>query len=285
MAREPAWRVFSAEYNSSKHYIKATEPKRPSYVITPLGAKISRMFVVGVLTEVRLITDEIVKARVADQTGAFYILAGKFNPEARQIMETVKVPQFLAVVGKVNVFRPDEDTMYLSVVPERVKVVKEVLRDYWVFDTARRLKIRIDAMKEALKMDEPSVAKLMELGFSRRISEGVVEAIKYYEKINVEKYMDMLKDALKHLLPEYKMLGYELPAVEEEEEATEEESGEEEELVLRLIDELNVDNKGASYEDLLAKTGFSPEKLDEILISLQERGEIYEPYLGRFKRI
>jgi len=283
MPREPAWRVFSAEYNSSKHYIKATEPKKPSYVITPLGAKISRLFVVGVLTEVRLITDEIVKARVADQTGAFYILAGKFNPESRQILECVKVPQFLAVVGKINVFKPDEETMYLSIVPERVKVVKEVLRDYWVFDTARRLKIRIDAMREALKMDVPTVNNLLELGFSRKISEGVITAIKYYEKINVEKYMDMLKDALKHLLPEYKMLGYELPTVEEEEE--EEMGGEEEELILKLIDELNKDNKGASYEDLLEKSGLDPEKLDEILISLQEKGEIYEPLLGRFKRI
>jgi len=239
--------------------------------------------VVGVLTEVRLITDEIVKARVADQTGAFYILAGKFNPESRQILESVKVPQFLAVVGKINVFKPDEETMYLSIVPERVKVVKEVLRDYWVFDTARRLKIRIDAMREALKMDVPTVNNLLELGFSRKISEGVITAIKYYEKINVEKYMDMLKDALKHLLPEYKMLGYELPSVEEEEE--EEIGGEEEELILKLIDELNKDNKGASYEDLLEKSGLDPEKLDEILISLQEKGEIYEPLLGRFKRI
>ncbi len=283
MAREPAWRVFSAEYNSSKHYIKATEPKKPSYVITPLGAKISRLFVVGVLTEVRLITDEIVKARVADQTGAFYILAGKFNPESRQVLETVKVPQFLAVVGKVNVFKPDEETMYLSIVPERVKVVKEVLRDYWVFDTARRLKIRIDAMNEALKMDSPTVGALVDLGFSRKLAEGIVAAIEKYEKINVEKYMEMLKDALKHLLPEYKMLGYELPSVEEEEE--EEEGGEDEEMVLRLIDELNVDNRGAAYEQLLEKSGLSPERLDEILISLQEKGEIYEPYLGRFKRI
>ncbi|MCD6370561.1 MAG: hypothetical protein J7L63_03590 [Thermoplasmata archaeon] len=283
MPREPAWRVFSAEYNSSKHYIKATEPKKPSYVITPLGAKISRLFVVGVLTEVRLITDEIVKARVADQTGAFYILAGKFNPEARQILETVKVPQFLAVVGKVNVYQPEEDTMYLSIVPERVKVVKEILRDYWVFDTARRLKIRIDAINEALKMENPTVKSLVELGFSRKIAEGVVVAIDRYEKINVEKYMDMLKDALKHLLPEYKVLGYELPTVEEEEE--EEIGGEEEEMILKLIDELNVDNRGVSYEDLLEKSNLSPERLDEILISLQEKGEIYEPYLGRFKRI
>jgi RPA family protein len=282
--REPAWRVFAAEYNSSKHYIKATEPKTPSYIITPLGAKISRVFIVGVLTEVRLITDEIVKARIADQTGAFYLLAGKFNPDSRQLLETVKVPQFVAVVGKVNVYNPREDLMYVSVVPERVKVVNELLRDYWVFDTARRLKIRIDAMNEALKMREPSVNELTSLGFSRKLSEGIVLALQYYKKINVERYMDMLKDALKHLLPEYRAMGYELPSIEEEEEV-EDESNEDTDRVLQLISELDKDGKGASYEDLLEKSGLDEERLDEVLLSLQEKGEIYEPYLGKFKRI
>ena len=281
--REPAWRVFAAEYNSSKYYIKATEPKTPSYVITPLGAKISRLFIVGVLTEVRLITDEIVKARIADQTGAFYLLAGKFNPDARQLLETVKVPQFVAVVGKVNVYNPKEDLMYVSVVPERVKVVNEILRDYWVFDTARRLKIRIDAMSEALKMDEPTVDKLVSLGFSQKLSDGVILALQKYQRINVERYMDMLKDALKHLLPEYRAMGYELPTIEEEEVA--EESNENEDLILQLIDELDKDGRGAPYEDLLEKSGLDEEKLDEILLSLQEKGEIYEPYLGKFKKI
>ncbi len=283
MPREPAWRIFAAEYNSSKHYIKATEPKTPSYVITPLGAKISRLFIVGVLTEVRLITEEVIKARIADQTGAFYILAGKFNPEARQLLETMKVPQFIAVVGKVSVYNPREDLMYVSVVPERVKMVSEILRDYWVFDTARRLKIRIDAMNEALRMEEPSIDKLVSLGFSRKISEGVILALERYEKINVERYMEMLKDALKHLLPEYKAMGYELPTIEEEEES--EEVIEYEDTILQLIVELDKDGKGASYEKLLERSGIPEEKLDEVLLSLQEKGEIYEPYLGKFKRI
>ncbi len=284
MSREPAWRVFAAEFNSSKYYIKATEPKMPSYVVTPLGAKINRVFAVGVLTEVRLITEEVIKARIADQTGAFYILAGKFNPEARQILETVKVPQFMAVIGKVNVYNPRDELMYVSIVPERVKVVDEVLRDYWVFDTARRLKIRIDAMNEALKMESPTLDNLIALGFSKRIADGVISALKYYQKINVEKYMDMLKDALKHLLPEYRAIGYELPTIEEEEE--EEETKEEyEKLVLKLIAELDRDGKGASYEELLERANLPEETLDEVLLSLQEKGEIYEPYLGRFKKI
>ncbi len=283
--REPAWRVFSAEYNASKHYIRADEPKKPSYVITPLGAKISRLFIVGVLTEVRNISDEVIKARVADQTGAFYLLAGKFRPEARQILESTKTPEFVAVVGKANVFRPSEDVMYVSVIPERVRVVSEILRDYWVFDTARKLKIRIEAMQEALKMEEPTVKKIVDLGFSRKIAEGIVEAIKRYEKINVEKYVDMLRDALKHLLPEYQALGYELPHIEEEEEEEEREENYELEMkILKLIEE-NDKGAGVSYEFLLQQTNLPQDKLDEILTSLQDRGEIVEPLIGIFRRL
>ncbi len=283
MPREPAWRVFASEFNSAKHYIKATEPKMPSYVITPLGAKISRLFIVGVLTEVRVVSDDAVKARVVDHTGAFYLFAGKFRPNVRQVLESVNVPQFVAVVGKSNVYQPNDDTMYLSVVPERLKVVNEILRDYWVFDTARKLKIRIEAMQEALKMDEPTVRKLVDLGFSEKISDGVITAIKYYGRIDVERYSEMLKDALKHLLPEYQEMGYEMPSLEEEEEE-EEIDVELEQKVLEAISELD-DGDGASYEELLQKLGMSSGDIDPILDTLKDRGEIYEPKIGKLKRL
>jgi RPA family protein/predicted transcriptional regulator len=281
--REPAWRVFSAEFNASKHYIKATEPKKPSYVLTPLGAKISRIFIVGVLTRVDLITDEMVKARIADQTGVFFVIAGKYNPEARELLESFRPPEFVAVVGKVNAYSPSEDTMYVSVVPEKVKRVDEALRDYWVFDTAKKLKVRIDAMQEALKMDNPSPKNLEALGFSRRISEGVVDAIKYYDKINVERYMDMLREALKYLVPEYKEMGYELPGVEEEEPEEEKTEEKYEELIFKIIEELD-EGDGVSYDDIIRESGLPEEKVEEIVLSLQESGRVYEPKLGRFRR-
>ncbi len=282
MQREPAWRVFAAEYNASRHHIKATEPMTPSYVVTPLGAKISRLFVVGVLTEVQVVSDEALRARVVDQTGPFFIYAGKFRPSVRQVLEITKTPQFIALVGKISVYTPNEDTMYVSIIPERIKVVDEKLRDYWVFDTAKKLKVRIEAMQEALKMENPTQSQLMDLGFSKRISEGVISAISFYEKIDIEKYLDMLKSALKHLLPEYQELGYELPGVEEEEE--EDIDVELEEKVLSLIEELD-DGTGASYDELLEILKVDRADLDMALDALKDRGEIYEPRIGKIKRM
>ncbi|NPA74817.1 MAG: hypothetical protein GXO25_01890 [Euryarchaeota archaeon] len=282
MGREPAWRVFSAEFNASREVIKAEEKKKPSYVVTPLGAKISRVFIVGVLTEAHNVNDEVITARVADHTGAFHIFAGKFTPRARQFLDSTAPPKFVAVVGKTNVYRPNEDTMYVSVVPEHIKIVDEVLRDYWMLDTAKKLKLRVEAMKEALSMEEPTVDKLIKLGFTPRIADGVVTAINLYGRINVETYVDMLKNALKHLLPEYREMGYEPPGVEEEEEP--DDFVELETRILQIIDELNT-GAGAEYSEILkAMPDVEPAKIDQILDSLKDRGEIYERGFGAYFR-
>ena len=51
MKRQPAWRVFAGEFNDSTFEIKGEGDMTPSYVVTPLGAKINRVFIIGVLTD------------------------------------------------------------------------------------------------------------------------------------------------------------------------------------------------------------------------------------------
>ena len=50
--REVAWRVFAEEYNSSTLEHTGEGEKPVSYIVTPLGAKVNRMFVVGVVTDI-----------------------------------------------------------------------------------------------------------------------------------------------------------------------------------------------------------------------------------------
>ena len=57
MKREPAWRVFAAEYNDATIEIKGTGEKTPSYIVTPLGGKINRVYITGVLTDVENVTE------------------------------------------------------------------------------------------------------------------------------------------------------------------------------------------------------------------------------------
>jgi len=86
--REVAWRLFATEFDDATYsYSEGDEERAPNYVITPTGARVNRVFVVGVLTEVEPVTDEVVRARVVDPTGAFVVYAGQYQPDALAFLE------------------------------------------------------------------------------------------------------------------------------------------------------------------------------------------------------
>ena len=56
------------------------------------------------------------------------------------------------------------------------------------------------------------------------------------------------------------------------------------EVVLNAIAELD-DGSGARYIDIARETGLGYEKTEKVLKELMQDGEIYEPRIGRFKRV
>ncbi|MBU4189425.1 MAG: hypothetical protein KJ886_00310, partial [Candidatus Thermoplasmatota archaeon] len=120
--RETAWRVFAEEFNNATYEIKGGE-KQASYVVTPLGAKISRLFIVGVLTEKETVGENMLRARISDPTGVFTVYAGQYQPLAAQKLTEIEPPAFVAVIGKSKTYSPEENVVYTSVRPEIVKEV------------------------------------------------------------------------------------------------------------------------------------------------------------------
>lgn len=157
VSREVAWRVFAREYNDADLGFKQGEDERaPNYVATPTGAKINRLFVVGVLTEVeRVGEDELLRARVSDPTGAFVVYAGQYQPDAVSFFADAETPEFVAVVGKARTYEPDDsDEVYTSVRPEEVNAVDAETRDRWNVETARETLERVEAVREYLRTGE-----------------------------------------------------------------------------------------------------------------------------------
>ncbi|MCQ5375777.1 MAG: glycerol dehydrogenase [Methanomassiliicoccales archaeon] len=290
ISREVAWRAFAAEYNASTLEVKGEGERAPSYVITPLGAMINRLFVVGVLTDIENTGTEeepFWKARITDPTGTFFISAGQYQPEAAIALARIRPPEFIAVVGKSRTYSPEEGTLYVSIRPEKVTVVDEKIRDYWILETCKSTLKRISAAEEARQMESPSVESLMKLGFSRVLSEGVVRSVAHYQTVDFEKYRAVVIDALKYLLPEYQTEIPEIP-VESPEEIDEEENIDNEEKVLAIIDRLDKKGKGAPWDEIVEeakKEGIEKNELEEITNSLLDKGLIYEPILGKMKRI
>ena len=291
--REVAWRVFAGEYNQSTLKWESSEERSPSYVVTPLGAKINRLYLVGVLTETENIgtpEEPMWRGRVTDPTGTFFVSAGQYQPDVATAMANMEPPTFVAVVGKANTYRPDEETILVNVRGELIKEVTENQRDYWILEASNGLKERLEAISEAKKMEEVSREELIDLGYDSDIADGIKMAIDHYQDISIDRYWTMLEDALMYVLPEYEGGGLE-ETVEEVEEEDEEES-EIEDLVLEVIEEmeeLTEHENGVEYEavmeEVMDREEVTQDQFEETVNSLRNSGKIYEPVLGNLKRI
>jgi uncharacterized protein len=305
MKREHAWRVFAMEYNDAMISMKGEGKMSPSYVITPLGSKVNRLFFVGVLTDVEVMSEDgsFVRAHVSDPTGVFTLFSGQFQPEMTARLQTFDVPSFVAVTGKSRSYQPEDgDTMYASVKPEEIVEVNASLRDQWILETIVQTKDRIEAVKECLSMETVTAEELEKLGFISPIAEGVTLAYQEYDRLMVEKYVQMLQDAVDYVSmgsqaealatapsaqQDFSKQGSSAskqakPVVSSEVDEADEEA---EEIVLQVI-KANEGEEGVSW-DVITKTcekeGLDEARVDETLNSLMDKGLIYEPVLGTIK--
>jgi len=299
MKREAAWRVFAGEYNDSTVEIKGEGEMTPSYVVTPLGAKINRLFIIGVLTDVENISEsgDLVRGHVSDPTGVFTLYSRQYQQDATNALSSIEVPAFVAVVGKARTYTPEEGSLYVSIRPERVIEVNADTRDRWILETCECTKDRIEAVVEAMKMNQSNAYDLRKLGYSRELSEGIVAALKNYENIDVNKYLTLIRESLQYLTPSRETLPdikidekidekKEEEKVKEVETKTDKDDFEEiENTVFETIKEIE-GKDGASWDAITMKcekAGLDKDSIEEALTSLMDKGLIYEPILGTIK--
>ena len=310
MKREPAWRIFAAEYNDAVLEIKGSGEKVPSYVVTPLGSKVNRVFVTGVLTDVESVMEggEYLRAHLSDPTGVFTVYSGQYQQEATNKLQSIEVPAFVAIVGKVRTYIPEEGTLYVSLRPELVHEVNAEARDRWIIETCMQTKQRISAILEAMKMTQPNAYDLKKLGYTRELSEGIVAALKKYGTVDVHKYATLIRESLQYIVPaaaekfdevrnEEKLESKERkketkkaqkkPKKQEPEQSVPmtEAAGDSEMVVLDTIKELE-GTEGAPWDYIVErckKQGLDENAIEEALTSLMDKGFIFEPVLGTLK--
>jgi hypothetical protein len=294
MIREVAWRLFAGEYNESNFEVGGTGDRAPTYVVTPLGARVNRLFAVGVLTDVENVGTDgqpMWRARVSDPTGTFHVYAGQYQPEAAAKLAKVKPPAFAAVMGKSRTYSPEPGTVYTSIRPEMVKVVDENVRDYWILEACRSLKERLAAAREAQGMDPLTKDALVALGHREDVAEGLVAAAEHYGRVDLARYGSLLAESLRYLLPEHRAFAPEEPPPAAKPAArppVAKKEDEAEDAVLALIGDLDRDGKGAPWDAILdaaGKKGIQKEALEEAVNELLDKGLVYEPVLGRMKKI
>jgi len=207
LKREVARRVFARELMSSTYTLRDESEKSPLYVLTPLGLKCSRVFIIGVLTDMEERGEDgsIYRIRVADHTGAFIGYIGKYQPEAYEAIEEIDLLTPVAITAKVRVFE-GETRKFVTLRPEMISVADPESKDYWVIETAVQTLKRIEEMKKG----ESDTARL---------------AMEIYNT-DLEEYRRAVREAVEKVMESYEFY-FEERMLEEEEEEFEIEEDEE----------------------------------------------------------
>jgi len=285
--REVAWRVFAHEFNHADYFFHEGDERSPNYLITPTGARINRIYFVGVLTEIDNLRteDDMWRARVSDPTGAFTIYAGQYQPEAAVFLSGQEIPSFTSVIGKARIYEPEEGAIYTSVRPEEFNSTDAGIRDRWIVDTARLSFERIMLVNSAIRSDlkgKELTDMLVQLGAGAQLADGISMAVEHY--LDLEKYLDTLTtviiDALKTLLPD----GHQTDTRSDTSIAPEIDT---DEIIYELMCRLD-HGKGVPLVELKKEAkniGLAEDQVDEAVKTLMIEGRCYEPRIDVLRRV
>jgi len=312
--REPGVFVLAKELSAAIEKHVEDREYSPTYLISEIGAKLSRVLIGGVLDQLEnrgTDDDPFYTARVIDPNGDFYYLqAGQYNPEGAIALSKLEAGVPILCVGKVRARTPDDsERTYVSVQPESIRAVSMDEVSHWAIKACDKLNTRINANK-AFGNDDDA---LKEAKLTKREMDGLELSKDFYPTIAVENYQALLYDCLTRLAggdvatPETTNFTGEFepaktteseakPEVKKEAEEIKEEKNPEEESqptaddnneekVLALIKKMD-EGDGIYYDDLgiaISMEGVDGPMLDEILDSLTDQGLIFQPRFNHYK--
>lgn len=199
-SREVARRIFAEELrNSSLAFRDSEDQYAPQYLLTPTGAKCNRIFLVGTLTERDDIggDTEYWRGRIVDPTGSILIYAGRYDPDAAQMMATIEPPAFVAVVGKPKIFQPEDGSVIVNVRAEAIRRVDEATRDRWILDTARRTQERLAVLESTATISASSSFTSADRPAALPLADA--EKARQHYATDIKQYRQMILRALSSL--------------------------------------------------------------------------------------
>jgi hypothetical protein len=289
--REMAHRVFAREFNDSRFQISSSSDvtsqadlHAPNFLVTTAGAKVNRLFIAGVITEVEDIGShkggekELWRARVSDPTGTFTVYSGNFQPETSVFLSTVEVPSFVTIIGKVRSYEPGDGSVFVSLRPEEINHADENIRNRWMVDTAELTLDRLDVFEEALSSGLSGMELFDHLSLKNvpsHIAEGVCMALDFYrtDRSYIQGMREHIRDALLSIESSLSAVSGDLFDTEE--------------FIMDLLQEMN-GGKGMEYTEILRQAGSKnilAGSVEKTVRSLLSDGHIYEPKVGFFRAI
>lgn len=187
MIREPAKRVSAQELTETDYTFKEGDGEYAPNLLQLLGGIANRIFLCGVATSIDINemegnTDHVT-LRVKDGTGTALIMAGKYQTDAAHQIKNLQIPETVGVIGKVDTFEGDEDTVtYIK--PEIVIPVDKNTVDTWTIEMANQTLDRIRTGEERDGVNYLTKAKNRYNNYNektKRVKDSIIEALENLE--------------------------------------------------------------------------------------------------------
>lgn len=309
--RETAWRVLAQEFGASVEEEKGVGERAASYLLSPLGARMNRVLVAGVLSPAEPVgrdpENPFFRARLTDPTGTLSVTAGGFQPRALATLREIASPTPAVVVGKVHLFRGRDGSGYTSVRAEAVRAVApEDVRGH-LADAVEQTWQRIRLLEQILP--EPIGTDHAIAGYPALWVRSARVAVRRYPKVDPSAFRAPLRETLRVVSGEVALAAPEpvvprpgaepvptpagarisrlapppAPALPTAAERAEESA------FLDVIDQL-AEKSADGYADLnevvraAARTGVTSQRAEELLGRLEEAGAVEEPVVGKLRR-
>ncbi len=309
--REPAWRVFASEMMASLFDEKGTGDRPTSYLLSPLGARMNRVLLVGRLSVPDALGEDearpFLRSRLTDPTGTVTVTAGSFQPRALAGLRSVRAEDPYLVVGKAHLFVGRNGTAYPSVRAEALRPLSEdEARAAWAEAAAQTLD-RIE-LAESVRFGRP----LADAGrFPLSWREGARTAVARYPSASPGSFREGVGVVLRAIEPSAVPAAVPVPVappapdrpppspprvrvthtipptpVPSDVSAA---ARAQESAFLDIVDELS-DRSADGYADLrealglAGRRGVPDEEAERLLNRLEEEGVLEEPVVGKVRR-
>ena len=245
--RLPAIKARIEDISKGKYY--AQEGFNPHYVITPQGAKVSRVRVMSTVVD-KFMAESGKFASLTLDDGTDTIRSKSFNNLS--VFEGIETGDDIELIGKVKEYQGE-----VYIVPETAKKVEDPN-----METLRRLELRAQAKEWEKK-------RMAVLGNEKGVSD-----LDELKKVMKERY------GIEPEETETIVLTKTGPA--EEGAPAEKESSKEK--LLKIIAE-NDPGEGCEYQTLIDKSGMDEDSIDAAIQELLDEGSCFEPKPGKIKKL
>tara|TARA_B100001250_G_C19806710_1_gene793660 strand:+ start:2271 stop:3212 length:942 start_codon:yes stop_codon:yes gene_type:complete len=301
--RQPAIRIFAREFTESSLNERGSGEFDPSFVITKLGAKVSRAMVCGVIDRMERRDGDSgtsYSGTLRDPTGSHFFNIPPFKPELHADAEEL-ASQFesgsrflVLVIGKARWYENEDGGVFTSFTVDEITPIGINRYRDWLIETAdatlRRVKAYDDSSGADLELNS-----LTNAGVPPDLVEGLVKSREAYSEVDTEEYVLFARQAISMANRNNSSI---LESTMEGENESEEQKNDEEtslpeinngdisELIITTISSKD-DGTGVDYDTIIlacVHSGFSREQAEDSLDDLRDNiGSIFEPRFGFFQ--